>query len=714
MDRSRALLLVLLLVLAVAGLLYLLGPGSTSALGQDGGVTGEQAATAVVVEGAAKDPERELVPASAAETDGAAAAAGEVRPEPVRVWGRVLRRSDRSPVAGAEVRLVRAEGDQFWNLDLTYGREPQLIARTHSGPDGGFGFDAEVGDQYRLEVRAAGYPLAQLQKQVGGAAIEVLLDASAALQGVVVDKDSGAPLVDARVRLAVRGQKLELGVVRTDAAGRFSFESLPPCDVFAQVFADGYPEEWASHEIVAGKRSELRIEVAAGREIRGRVVDKQTGKGIAGAELAPSWTFKSRVRSDGDGRFHLRGMSKAHPCFYYVRCAGFSTTNGVIPEDLDGELVIQLERGATVHGRVLGPDGQVPPGLYVAAGASFRETQGYEHTDLLRAKIGAGGSFEISGLRPTQTYWLYLRALGCGTRAYNLARRVPAGERHDVGELRLRPEAFLIGKVVDEQGKGWAGISVSLRGMNADARDWQPDPRPRSQGVSQFMFRSIRTDPAGLFRFRAVAGGSYGLIVRKAGSQRSSSLSVEVADGGLNRDLRILLRRGAALEGVLVAPPGVKLTEHPLLVADAEAQSMASTARVGADGRFRFEGLLEASYTLRIMRGAPAGWTLPMGRSVRPGQTGLRLELVRSLAVSGQVLDASGKPRRASVYVQHKGQRGGSALHRTDAEGRFRVEVPPGFKGSVGAMLPDSPGSPSVREDGVVAGRSNIVLRFER
>src|SRR5690606_16896630 len=133
-----------------------------------------------------------------------------------------------------------------------------------------------------------------------------------------------------------------------------------------------------------------------------------------------------------------------------------------IPTDFEGELAIEMVRGGVVTGRVVDAAGKAPGPVYVAAGASYMETRGFQHTDWLRAKVDVTGQFEVTGLRPDQLYWLYVRGRGYGTRVYALPRRLSSGERHDVGDITLRAQGGVEGRVVDESGAPLGGLSVSL------------------------------------------------------------------------------------------------------------------------------------------------------------------------------------------------------------------------------------------------------------
>jgi hypothetical protein len=127
---------------------------------------------------------------------------------------------------------------------------------------------------------------------------------------------------------------------------------------------------------------------------------------------------------------------------------------------------------------------------------------------------------------------------------------------------------------------------------------------------------------------------------------------------------------------------------------------------VGTDGAFAFQGLPDGRYTLALVI-RPTGQVLPPQFHVEAGRTDLRLQLEAPSFVAGQVVDADGKPVRAAVRAAHDGVHSGSPRQDTDAEGRFRLEVPSTFRGRVFASLPDARTSSGEVRD-VVAGQLDL------
>jgi hypothetical protein len=97
---------------------------------------------------------------------------------------------------------------------------------------------------------------------------------------------------------------------------------------------------------------------------------------------------------------------------------------------------------------------------------------------------------------------------------------------------------------------------------------------------------------------------------------------------------------------------------------------------------------------------------------VRAGTTGLKLLLEPAAVITGRVVDEAGKPVEARVWASADGVEAGSTLLPTDAEGRFRLEVHPAFRGKVGATIKDQ-WHRRGELPGVVAGQTDIVISLQ-
>ena len=629
------------------------------------------------------------------------------------LWGRVIRRSNKTPIANATVRLLHADADEFWNLDLEYSKEVRELARTTTATDGSFHFAVEHARKHRLEVVAAGYPRVMRTDCVGGVEVVVQLDAAASVRGTVTADRK--PVGDAAVRIAVRGERIELAKGHTEIDGTFRFGDLPAATVYVQVDSPRFVVEWKLTQIEAGKENTVDVQLTAGRHIRGKVLAKASGKPVAGAEISNSWTFKRRVRSAADGSFEIRGVESTDYTELHVRAQGFANADRNVKVGFTGDIVFRLETGSTVFGRYVDRDGKAPGRIYSAAGASYMASPGMQNTDWIRAVVAPSGHFTIAGLRPDQHYWLYVRGRGYGNRVLALPRRLKNDERHDVGTIVLHPAGGIAGHVIDERGKPRVGIEVSLRGANSDSRVWLKKGI-QAAPVSQFTGREIKTDREGGFFFNGVSAGTYGVSIHLSGHRQSPKKTVEVQDGVIQHGVELVLATGLVIEGVVRYPDG-RVPEAGTMWLKAWRKGERLTSMVGPKGRFRFAGLEAGKYSVAVAHQRRVkDWTLRPVHLVDSGTRDLKLELEQTVTITGRVVDTDGKPLRAWVWFHRDKDNRGAAIHKTGEDGRFEVHVASDFVGTLFASPASGPTKHSTQAklENVRAGQRDLELRLKR
>jgi hypothetical protein len=607
------------------------------------------------------------------------------------------------PIAGALVELQHREADEFWNIDLEYGQGIDTLARTQTDADGRFRFDVERARQHRLQVTAIGFAPMTVLRRTGGAEVLVEMSRGADIDGVV--RCEGKSVVDADVRVVIAGEDGDIAVGRTDAGGAFHFAGLQAAKVYVQVRATHLQQKWEKLDLVPGQQHHLEIDLEPGKVLRGRVLDAHTSIPIADAEVSDSWTFRRAVRSDGLGCFELPGLPDQDFVMCQVRAPGYASAARNVGRKLDEAVEFRLTRGGSVIGRIVDEAGLPVCDVYAAVCASYQDATGYGLCDLIPAIVAIDGRFHASGLRPDQHYWILCRAHGFGSRVQALPRLAVDGEQLDVGDIVLRAAGGIEGRVVDDHGAGSCEMRVSVSGASA-GWDAQLASGAKPRHVSQFEDRSVVTDHAGRFRITALARGSYRVSVRPSGHRDLIHTMVTVEDGVVRTGVELVVPAGQSITGTLAYPDGRAMTgSHGI---EARSQGKQYSAEVDGKGAFRFGGLAEGAYDLSMMS-PPKGWSLTPRRQVPAGATDLRLIYEPASFVSGRVVDANGAPAAARVLVYIDGVRMVALWNRTDDEGRFRIEVPPGFVGVVQAGLA-SDTKLEGRQTDVVAGQSDVQL----
>ena len=129
------------------------------------------------------------------------------------------------------------------------------------------------------------------------------------VEGVVLDQASSRPIEGAGLRLVRAGGRGTaariLAATTSDAAGRFRLTTPAgsPRGQAVVAWAEGHVRKQVF--IPPGRSRNLVIELERGRVLRGRVVDRKTGKGLPGALLR----FRSQQETaDLEGRFQLSGL----------------------------------------------------------------------------------------------------------------------------------------------------------------------------------------------------------------------------------------------------------------------------------------------------------------------------------------------------------------------------------------------------------------------
>lgn len=246
----------------------------------------------------------------------------------VRVRGRVVT-ADGDPIPGATVRLAQSLGDAPV-ADAVEGR---------AADDGAFDLrDAARGDRWRVSAAAPGFATGFVAGKSRGraeAAIHpVTLARPCRVAGLVVD-DSGRPLADAALYFGLGETAwLEDDVhppdARTDAAGRFVLESLPPGRHRLGIERAGFEDYARPLDVSAAPRDDVHVTLRPRAALGGVVVDEE-GRPVAGATLTPPRDARGFWRpvamlTDAEGRFAGEGFHVGERVRPVATAPGFRQT----------------------------------------------------------------------------------------------------------------------------------------------------------------------------------------------------------------------------------------------------------------------------------------------------------------------------------------------------------------------------------------------------
>ena len=378
----------------------------------------------------------------------------------------------------------------------------------------------------------------------------LLLERGAILRGRVVDA-AGEPIPGVAVwTVDPDDERAEALLVRpprqppaafSDPDGAFAAPGMPP-DGRRHVLlrAEGYlPRALAL--VAASDRLEVTLVRAAGT--RGRVVD-EAGAPVVGAEisLTPPLAITELdtlpnlgrehhhlARTDEHGVFELRGITPG-PYDLGVEAEGFVPPSPRLvridpaPAESraeDGELLVTLERGAVLSGRIRTTSGDpVGEAIVLVDGVSGR-------TD-------AEGSYRVGGARPGTRQVVVRHPL-----YREVEREIEIDHGETVLDVELPPGRSVGGRVLDERGAVVSQASVTLLAEDGDGHHQQ----------------SARSGEDGDFRFSEVPDGVYRVVAEHPGhALYEKAAALRLGEGLAENtvaDLEIVLEHGARVEGTL-------------------------------------------------------------------------------------------------------------------------------------------------------------------
>lgn len=603
---------------------------------------------------------------------------------------------DGAPLAGAEVAAVRAGRDPRAMLRALFqgGAGDTPVATT--GEDGRFELADLGAGSWDVSVRLAGFARTTLAgREIGatGAPLDVgrvVLQKGAILAGRVVDGQD-APVDTAGIAIIESNPLAALAARRgpddltpdavTGGDGRFAVDDRHKGErVDVVAVKDGYvtarlagvtvpPEEPLVLVMHATSRATGRVIDGSKRPVAHAVVAVRTaqrgGPGFGGPGGPPGMLGRrnaNAVETDDDGRFTVDGLE---PGRFTLRV----TADGFEQEDLDGleavegksldDLVVVLQAGAYVEGRVLGPDGasvigarvslagdEGGPGNFGGAASATTDGDGSYRLDNL-----AAGAVSVQA-----TYETYPRAV-------RDAQLTAGANRVD---LQFTGGQDVSGFVRDD-----AGAAV----MRAEVR--------LATGDRPFGGYSAQSGDDGSFRISGIVDADYQLSAARSGYSATTPVAVKVA-GQPVTGLIVILKQGGAIYGTVT---GLDPADVPRVQIVASSTGGGAGGPGGGPGPGGTFAQPDAQGNYRIEHLAAGDWTLvatlpDTGRRARntitlpADQPDVRLDLAfpPGYTLTGHVVLGSDPVQDALVNVvpADSSKNGGNA--RSAYDGSFRIE----------------------------------------
>jgi protocatechuate 3,4-dioxygenase beta subunit len=367
---------------------------------------------------------------------------------------------------------------------------------------------------------------------------------------------------------------------------------------------------------------------------------------VAGADVELRSTLSWSARTDGKGEAVLAGVGSGWRTLV-VRATGYAPSSRMITSAQatpESRIVVQLERGAAVGGRVISPAGEPIAGARVWA-TSVSEPFPTIDPRLDAAVSDAKGRWQMPAL-PAGSF-RFTAAHDAHSETTTAPHAFDGSTAKDDVVIKLEPGGTITGTVVDGGGKPVAGASVRATGVGR---------------VFWGLARETIADEQGTFALSGLPRRSFELVARHA--DRASELVPADLTASGQAKVTLALAIDGAIAGTVVDSGGDPVADAQLFVEPRWSGSrdersvwrsrgvpMASADR---EGSFRIGGLPRGTYRIHAARaGADIGLLqLSSGVEASPGDSAVRIVVPAHAVITGKVAFADGSaPGAFSVGV---------------------------------------------------------------
>jgi RNA polymerase sigma factor (sigma-70 family) len=443
--------------------------------------------------------------------------------------------------------------------------------------------------------------------------VRVTLEAGHLVRGRVLAADTNKPLPAAEVKL-LNPVRMAVFKAAADSEGRYSFAHIP-AGSYTLSFKAGtqaYLPVQGMVQVPRTGKPEFVYRLPRGTLISGRIVDAETGQGIAGAyvsclanaEVVDGLQIQSpTTQTDRQGCFqmavppgqrNLLALAENLGCGYLERTTQMVDIKRGRPQT---DLKLALRPSPVLAGQVLDPAGAPVAGARVAV-----ERLGDPGVAWQAVVTDLQGRFRLTRLAVAGPYMCVAthrgRKLGGRTPVCPTADGKPPGPV----AIRLGPLGAVAGRLLTPNGRPVAGAAITIRVNPKTTFGFRvPAVVPEAEG--------LLTDARGQFRFDELVPATeraYFIEAAAPGCVRLQVLPFQARPGqthqlgdlvmvGADQELagRVVDRRGRPCADVPVTarPTGRGKTGETYLGPDPVV--------TGADGRFRITGLPRGPVELR-------------------------------------------------------------------------------------------------------------------
>jgi protocatechuate 3,4-dioxygenase beta subunit len=322
----------------------------------------------------------------------------------------------------------------------------------------------------------------------------------------------------------------------------------------------------------------------------------------------------------------------------------------------------------SVSGRIVDSDGRPVAGARIWWTAfespddeTVRETERAEAGRLGEITTGADGRFRVPIEKDPP---LALRVEASGHPAIWFFQPYDSSEDALLPDVALAPPARMSGRIVDDQGRGVPGATVTATSMNVSFGEFAEVSR-------------VRTAPDGSFSIAEGVAAPRVVTARAEGRVAANRVQYE------NGDVRLTLKPGGAIRGVVTDAAG-----RP--ASGAVVRCAGSAVLAGADGHYKIAGLPPGLQTLEATWRTDFTASQSAVRVAVANEAEVALRLARGAVIAGTVVDETTRRPIAGASVSATDADYGPLRRtaRTDARGRYRIAGLGSRSYSVGVAKP--------------------------
>jgi protocatechuate 3,4-dioxygenase beta subunit len=480
------------------------------------------------------------------------------------------------------------------------------------------------GVRYFVQAFSEGFAPVGYMVQVGPEVTkrDFTLVSSGRIEGRITDAESGEGLAGAEISI-ILGNPLRPSPLSTvtDHTGYYAFEhaAVGPMIMFSAT-APGYQAEDKLEiagiqgvRVEAGETLVLDRALLAGGTLRGTVRDPE-GSPVAAATVAlvhrgRRWAGERTGVTDGKGNYAILGLRAGE---YDLRVS--ASGHAPLTEDEDARIEIKddlkpatrdivLQRGATVEGRVLSPEGEPVPACEVRVEAVGGGRKNDRVRDLVTVS-GASGEYFLRGVPPDTRVQIVV-----AHDDYVEGRSEPvqfkAGALVPL-DVSLRPGITLPGRVTDARGLAVAGATIRWGNVEGVS---DRDLRDTFRADEHLTPRVLRSDERGAFVITHLPPGKTIVKVEHEGFAEWYRRDVQVTAEGEQNSLDVELEGAMPVSGrvrTLMGTAGIAgclvyaRQRDPDEAAEVDAGSVKAlvTTETDVQGRYTLPGLPPGKYEI--------------------------------------------------------------------------------------------------------------------